>query len=315
MRADLSTPNGDVLPAAARRPQVPATPPAGPLTGPSRGPVADVPPPRPAPLPVDHLSYSALEAYGRCGYRFYLRRVLELDEVPIEAIPGASALSATARGSIVHALLERLDPAAPGGIDADAVRALARAEGAEPSNDEVADMLALVDRFTHSEVAARLARADDLRREEPFTFVLGAPGAQPMLVTGVVDAIAREEDGRVIVDYKTDDVDPDDVVARVERDYAGQRLIYALAALRDGAAWVEVVHCFLEHPDRPVTARFEAADAARLTAQLEGLAAGITEGEFPVTERPHRRLCQGCPGRAALCSHPEELTMAEAPPD
>ena len=136
-----------------------------------------------------------------------------------------------------------------------------------------------------------------------------------MLVTGVVDVIAREEDGRVIVDYKTDDVEPDDVTARVERDYAGQRLIYALAALRDGAAWVEVVHCFLEHPDRPVTARFEAADAARLTAQLEGLAAGITEGEFPVTERPHRRLCQGCPGRAALCSHPEELTMADAPPD
>src|SRR5207248_3306363 len=70
VRAVLSTPNGDALPAPARRPEVPATPPAGPLTGPSRRPVADIPPPQPTPLPVDHLSYSALEAYGRCGYRF-----------------------------------------------------------------------------------------------------------------------------------------------------------------------------------------------------------------------------------------------------
>src|SRR5204863_289265 len=135
----------------------------------------------------------------------------------------------------------------------------------------------------------------------------------PMLVTGVVDAIGREGDGRVIVDYKTDRLAAEEIAAHVERAYAGQRLIYALAALRDGAAWVEVVHCFLEHPDQPAAVRFEAADAARLTAELEGLAAGIGSGQFPVTDRPHRWLCQGCPGRAALCSHPEELTMAEPP--
>jgi hypothetical protein len=163
-------------------------------------------------------------------------------------------------------------------------------------------------------VAYRLGRAADLRREEQFTFVVHPPGGQPVLVTGVVDAIGREDDGRLIVDYKTDRVAADELAAHVERSYAGQRLIYALAALRDGAARVEVVHCFLEHPDQPVAVSFEAGDEPRLAADLEGLAAGIANGEFPVTDRPHRWLCQGCPGQAALCSHPEALTLAEEPP-
>jgi ATP-dependent exoDNAse (exonuclease V) beta subunit len=314
VRAALSTPAGDVLPEAARRPE-PASAEAT-EAGDAALEVGRDPDPVALPpgLPVDHLSYSALEVYGRCGYRFYLRRVLELPEVPVTEAAGAG-LSATTRGSIVHALLEDLDLTMPAPIAAEEVRALAGAEGAQPTDDEVEEVISLVERFARSDVAYRLARAADLRREEQFTFLVHPPGGQPVLVTGVVDAIGREGDGRVIVDYKTDRVAAEDIAAHVERDYAGQRLIYALAALRDGAAWVDVVHCFLEHPDQPVEVRFEAADAARLAADLEGLAAGIANGEFPVTDRPHRWLCQGCPGRAALCSHPEELTMADPPPD
>jgi ATP-dependent exoDNAse (exonuclease V) beta subunit len=263
---------------------------------------------------VDHLSYSSLEAYARCGYRFYLRRVLELPEVPVTDTGGVG-LSATTRGSIVHALLERLDLGGPVAIVPDDVRAAARAGGAEPTDEDVADVIALVERFADSDVATRLRAVADLRREEQFTFVVQPPGGRPVLVTGVVDAIGREGEGRLIVDYKTDRLAREEIPAHVERDYASQRLIYALAALRDGAAWVEVVHCFLEHPGDPVTARFEAADEPRLAAELEGLAAGIANAEFPVTDRPHRWLCQGCPGRAALCSHPEALTMAEPPAD
>jgi ATP-dependent exoDNAse (exonuclease V) beta subunit len=314
VRAALSTAAGDVLPTAARRPE-PA--PAEPQEAPD-GSGEAARPPVPAPplpsLPVDHLSYSALEAYGRCGYRFYLRRVLELPELPVTDAAGAG-LSATARGSIVHALLEDLDLAMPAPVAAEDVRALAGAERAQPTDDEVEEVIALVERFARSDVAYRLGRAAGLRREEQFTFVVQPPGGRPVLVTGVVDAIGREGDGRVIVDYKTDRLAREEIPAHVERDYAGQRLIYALAALRDGAAWVEVVHCFLEHPDDAVTARFEAADEPRLAAELEGLAAGIANAEFPVTDRPHRWLCQGCPGRVALCSHPEELTMADPPPD
>jgi hypothetical protein len=36
-------------------------------------------------------------------------------------------------------------------------------------------------------------------------------------------------------------------------------------------------------------------------------------GEYPVSPNPHRDLCLTCPGRRALCSHPEELTLRERP--
>jgi len=92
-----------------------------------------------------------------------------------------------------------------------------------------------------------------------------------------------------------------------------QRRVYALAALRGGAARVEVAYAFLERPHEPLTARFEAADADGLHDELLALAAGMLAGDYPVTERPHRELCESCPGRRALCSHPEERTLAERP--
>ena len=43
------------------------------------------------------------------------------------------------------------------------------------------------------------------------------------------------------------------------------------------------------------------------------LVAGIAAGRFIPTTRPHRALCLTCPGRRALCHHPEELTLREEP--
>jgi ATP-dependent helicase/nuclease subunit A len=36
-------------------------------------------------------------------------------------------------------------------------------------------------------------------------------------------------------------------------------------------------------------------------------------GEYPVAAVPHRELCGDCPGRAALCSWGEEMTLRELP--
>jgi hypothetical protein len=38
----------------------------------------------------------------------------------------------------------------------------------------------------------------------------------------------------------------------------------------------------------------------------------VLEARHPVTPNPHRALCEDCPGRAALCSYPEEVTLREA---
>jgi ATP-dependent exoDNAse (exonuclease V) beta subunit len=284
-------------------------------------PVAQPQPPRPLDPPsaaaapvVRTLSYSSLAAWGRCGYRFYLTRVLRLPEEPVirvtaaaAAEPGAaSTLDPRLRGTLVHALLEQ-----PGAATGERVAAVAENHGVELTAAETADVTRLADAFERSPLAARIARARKVRREHGFAVALG-----DTLLTGVVDVLAIERGGaQLVVDYKTDALDDDaDLAPFVDEHYGVQRRVYALAALRGGAARVEVAYAFLERPNEPLTARFEATDADRLHDELLALAAGMLAGEYPVTARPHRELCESCPGRRALCSHPEELTLAERPP-
>ena len=148
-----------------------------------------------------------------------------------------------------------------------------------------------------------------MRREAAFAFALEADGGGPLL-SGFVDALAREPDGGVlVVDYKSDRLGDEDPATLAERDYGTQRQVYALAALRDGAPSVEVAHCFLERPAEAAVARYTRADAPALAAALLDLAAGVLAERWPVTSRPHRELCAECPGRASLCSWPESVTL------
>ena len=266
--------------------------------------------PRPAP---QRLSYSSLGAYARCGYRFYLERVLRLPRVqppprPAEPAPG---LDPRVRGSLVHRLLEDLDFARPEVPSPEAVLELGGAWGVELGEVEVEDIRALVAAFAGSPLCARLAGARRLRREAPFAFALERAGDGP-LVNGFLDAVAYEDDGgALIVDYKSDRLEGAEPEELVERDYTTQRIVYALAALRDGAPRVEVAYCFLERPGEPVARVFTAADEPALAEQLAGLAGGVLEGRYKVTETPHRDLCGDCPGRGALCSWGEEMTLRE----
>jgi hypothetical protein len=149
-----------------------------------------------------------------------------------------------------------------------------------------------------------------VRREHPFAFSLGA---HEPLITGVIDLLAGEADGSYLVlDYKSDRVGPDLLLADlVERDYGVQRMLYALAVLRDGAASVEVVHWFLERPEEWVGARYTAAERPLLEAQLAARVARARERGFAVSPNPHRGLCLTCPGRAGLCSWGESETLRD----
>ena len=260
------------------------------------------------------LSYSSLQDYARCSYRFYLSRVLGLPRVapPPEEQPAAAQLEGSMRGTLVHLLLEQLDFGRPAPPGADQVRALAETHEIALDPDQVEDIHALVAAFAASPLCARLAAAGHVKREAGFAFEL-APGGGGPLVTGFVDALARERDGTVlIVDYKSDRLEEEAPAALIERAYATQRIVYALAALRSGAARVEVAYCLLERPAEPVAASFGAADVAVLESELLRLAAGVLDEQWPVAERPHRELCGDCPGRDALCSWPESMTLRPA---
>jgi ATP-dependent helicase/nuclease subunit A len=94
----------------------------------------------------------------------------------------------------------------------------------------------------------------------------------------------------------------------VASTYATQRLVYGLAALRDGALEVEVAHAFLERTEHPVVATFSHADVGKLERELEELASGVSRGDFAVAEEPRRAICAGCPAEGGLCPWPLELT-------
>ncbi len=266
-----------------------------------------------APDPLATLSYTALSELERCGYRYYLERVLGLSEerAGAGASAGGRGLEARARGVLVHKLAEALDFSRSTSPSPEQVAATARALATSLPRGESARIAELLRTAAHSTFAARIAAAGELRREHPFAFALGAD--QP-LVTGVIDLLARAPSGGcVVLDYKSDRVTAEvDLESLVEREYGIQRLLYALAVLRDGAPRVEVVHWFLERPEEPVLASYADAEREQLERRLAARVASARQAGFAVTRAPHRSLCLTCPGRASLCSWGEE-TMREEP--
>jgi ATP-dependent helicase/nuclease subunit A len=279
-------------------------------------PLEPVPPPASASAAAARLSYSALEDYGRCAYRYHLQRVLGLpDEPPPPGVPAAPGLPGTVRGTIVHTLLENLDFADPRTPTADEVARLAAGAGHRVPPGEANELAALVNGLRDSAIAGRLAAAHDVHREEGFAFLVQGGPAAGLLLTGAIDVLGTEADGAaLVVDWKSDRVAGEDLDAIVGRSYATQRLVYALAAMRAGWSRVHVVHCFLERPQDTVTATFEQAEIGRLEDDVGALAAPLLAGEFRPTPTPHRDLCATCPGRPALCSYDETMTL-RAPPD
>jgi ATP-dependent helicase/nuclease subunit A len=304
-----------VLPAADRAPRPPEQPPASlhALDSPA---LTAVPPP--AALPISRVSYSGLQRHRECGYRFYLERSLRLprgealpepvtegEEEPVEALPP------TVRGSIAHLLLEEVDFAAPATPTPERVAALIERHREPVREHEVEDLIVLFGAFADSPLRARLAAAERVRVELPFAFELQpeADLGRTLLVNGFVDVHAVEPDRTLIVDYKTNRLEGAEPAAVVESDYTIQRTVYALAALRAGAPRAEVSYLFLERPDDPVAAVYEAADVPALEAELRTLASPVAHGDFQPTDNPHRALCADCPGQPGLCSWPPERTL------
>ena len=258
------------------------------------------------------LSYTSLSELERCGYRFYLERVLGLpeDHAAARTEPEHRGLEARARGTLIHRLLESLDFARPRPVSPQDVARCARDLGMRVGEGERGEIARLIAAASGAQPAARVAAARTVRREHPFAFSLG-PHAP--LITGVIDLLAGEADGgQLVLDYKSDRVGADvDLEALVERDYAVQRLLYALAVLRAGAAGVEIVHWFLERPREPVSVRFQARDRGELERSLASRVARAHERWFRVSAQPHRGLCLTCPGRAGLCSWGESETLRD----
>ncbi len=258
------------------------------------------------------MSYSSLAELERCGYRFYVERILRLPENRAAARTGDDdgGTQARRRGTIVHGLLELIDFAHPRQPSSEDVAERARRVGAVLSAGEREEIAALIAAALASEPARLLGEARQAHREYPFAFSLG--GGEP-LVTGVLDLLVEQPDGGVlIVDYKSDRLaGGEDLELLVQRDYGFQRLLYALAAIEDGASHVQIVHWFLERPNEWVAASFDAREREALRELLLEKITLMRARGFAVTQTPHRDICLTCPARGGLCSWGETRTMSE----
>ena len=289
---------------------------------------------------LETLSYTSLTELSRCSYRFYLERVLGMPEQSSHMGVGGESrgdgLEARVRGTIIHRLLASLDFLRCAAPSAEDVAQVARELGVRVAPHEREELAALLRAALGTPLAARLATiAPGARREHPFALALAAPeaglsrdpvpveslaldlpsepGPDGVLLTGVLDLLAPEPDGgMLVVDYKSDRVLPgEDLHEVVEREYSIQRLLYALAVLSDGAPRVEIVHWFLHRPSEPIGVVFAAEERPRLQDAVARLVRSARGGSFTVSEDPHRGLCLTCPGRAGLCSWSDSMTLRE----
>lgn len=170
---------------------------------------------------VSELKHAAIEEEG-------IPVLFETEDKEKEYLPAFMRETETvhegaARGSAMHRVLELLDFAFYAHTDEDAVGDCLQEDirhlVAEGRLSEEYERLILKDKiagFLRSDLAKRMAEAQEqgrLFKEQPFVLSVSAgllneayPETEKVLIQGIVDVYFEEEDGLVIVDYKTDRV-------------------------------------------------------------------------------------------------------------
>jgi ATP-dependent exoDNAse (exonuclease V) beta subunit len=150
----------------------------------------------------------------------------------LELAPWHKGRYGTAVGRAVHGVLQQVDLATGRGL-ADAVAAQSLAEGVTP----VADQVSALATAALSSPLIRRAAARPHWRESYVATVVG-----DRVLEGIVDLLYRDDDGLVVVDYKTDAVPLSALSTRADF-YRPQLAAYAAAV--EAAAGEEVVRCVL----------------------------------------------------------------------
>jgi hypothetical protein len=259
-----------------------------------------VPIPLPPLEPVRRLSFTALASFERCSYRYYAERFVGMRALKPSGGDGLGALDV---GDAVHRLLETIDLRAPQVVDLERVRAWYP----HVSDEELQRIAGFVASYCASPLARRVAELTTVQTEVQFSFEHDG-----VLIRGFLDALSRDGERALVIDYKTNMLAEHSPEEIVEHEYRLQRLVYALACFRSGASAVEVVYHFLERSDATVSVTFAAGDVAALEAELSATIGRIRAGAFVPT--PSDYACAGYPALDFVCSCPR-LRTANAPPE
>lgn len=148
-------------------------------------------------------------------------------------------LNPAERGSAVHLVMSRLDLG--GKLDAEGIGE--QVKGMVDRELITEEQAAVVDcgkiaAFFQTGLGQRVLNAGTVKREVPFSLAVPAADLYPelkdsrsgerVLVQGVIDCLADEGEGYLLIDYKTDHIIHDDLVARAEK-YRFQLNFYARA--------------------------------------------------------------------------------------
>ena len=159
-------------------------------------------------------------------------------EEPDPEEPWKRGRAGTSIGSAVHGVLQTIDLARGDGIE-DQSRSQATAESVPERWAEVAG---LVRNAIDSEVVKRAVRSGKLWREVPVAVPVGKG-----VLEGFIDLLFEEDDGLVVVDYKTDYIDAGEREEQAVGRYRLQAGSYALAIQKaTGKPVKEIVLLFLQ---------------------------------------------------------------------
>ncbi len=139
------------------------------------------------------------------------------DEMPVPSfIKSEEKIAGAKRGTLIHSIFEHLDFLHFNTYEA--IREeLIRLIGEKQIQEEVLDVVSIkrLEQMANSEMAQRMRNAKHVWKEKQFIYLAHAnevsedyPENEELLIQGIVDTFFVEEDGLVIIDYKTDYVDP-----------------------------------------------------------------------------------------------------------
>lgn len=168
-----------------------------------------------------------------------------------------AAATGAQRGTVLHKVMQYLDMR-PAMNAKEIRRQLAQWEqdGLFTSEETQLVYVPAVLQFCYSPLGQRMAKAATVRREYPFSVILPGGGYLPdvetgegMLVQGVIDCLFQEDQGWVLVDYKTDRLDTEDAF---RRRYAVQLALYRQAVEQIGGIALQHMYIYSFHLQKEI---------------------------------------------------------------
>ena len=255
--------------------------------GPSQ--VLSIEPAMPADQADSAVAATSIALFAECPRRYYLSRYLSLPSdlsatgplaVEDEGFEAATELAATDLGQRVHEIL-----------------------GGKPAKDnETQEVLDLVQRFQQSDLGHRAGKAENVIREESLLFAV-----DERLIRGQIDLWFDDGDGQILVDYKTDRLEKDQI-EQAARTYAIQLQLYArgIEKWRGRKPDRAVLH-FLR-PDVTVDVDLSDAGLTRAGELMHEFFGAQSTVTFPLKVDTH---CYRCPYFRGAC--PADVTALKQP--